>query len=338
MTLPYLLTTVCTSYFLVLLLPPPVTSAVTTAARVSRVCQANGGTCPPTLVSSASSLKMHSGHELPRVGLGVYQTKPGEETYQSCLAALELGYRHIDTAAMYGNERAVGRAVRDSGVPRDEIFITTKFWPGTTVACPLCNNLKPGSGFDLAIEKGVESNTKLGLDYIDLYLIHAPAWGSERVNVWRGFQELQKRGLVRSIGVSNYGISHLEEIIDSSDQNTIPAVNQIELHPFMLHNDIEEYCRMYGIVIEAYAPIAQATRLENALLVKIAKQHQKSAAQVMLRWGIQRGYVILPKSVRKYRIQENKDLDGFELSKQEMVEISALDEYKGTSWDPTKWD
>ena len=278
------------------------------------------------------TLTLNTGHEIPIIALGVYQSAPGEETYNACLAALELGYRHIDTAAMYGNEEAVGRAVRDSKIPREEIFITTKFWPEQGMQALQT----PGSGYEAAIVEGEASNSKLGLGYIDLYLIHAPAWGKERINVWRGFEELVKRGVVKSIGVSNYGIKHLNEII--SNEYTIPSVNQIELHPFMLHDGIETYCKKKGIVIEAYAPLAQATRLNDSILINIAKKHDKTAAQVMLRWGLQRGFVILPKSVRKVRIKENKSIDDFELTKNEMIEINSLDEYKGTSWDPTIWE
>ena len=322
--------------------------AITAAAaaqttQTTNTCSDGDDKSCTTVIASTSTVTLNTGYTLPRIGLGVYQSEPGEETYQACLAALEAGYRHIDTAAMYGNEQAVGRAVRDSGIPRSEIFVTTKFWPGYGA-------IEPGTGFDLAIAKGEESNTNLGLDYIDLYLIHAPAWGKERINVWRGFKELFKRGIARSIGVSNYGIHHLEEIIhtdiDSAEaanalggeENIIPAVNQIELHPFMLHDDIESYCLSHGIVLQAYAPIAQATRLDHPLFVSLAEQHNCTCAQVMLRWGIQRRFVILPKSVQKHRIVENQNLDGFILSEMEMRQINALDEYKGTSWDPTIWE
>ena len=273
---------------------------------------------------------LNTGYKLPLVGLGVYQSKPGPETYNSVKWALELGYRHIDTAAMYNNEADVGRACRDSGIPREEIFITTKFWPGMHGI----NESKVGSGYSVAVEQGLQSNVKLGLDYIDLYLIHAPAWGKERIQVWRGFEELVARGVVRSIGVSNYGIHHLEEI----EQYTTPAVNQIELHPFMLHDDIAAYARENGIWIEAYAPLVQATRLDDTTLMQVAKAHGKTVAQVLLRWGLDRGYVVLPKSVHKHRIQENKEVEGWTLTEEEVETIALLNEYKGTSWDPTVWE
>ena len=283
-------------------------------------------TCKPQ--SDTQHATLNTGYQLPLIALGVYQSTPGVETYNAVKWALELGYRHIDTAAMYQNEEDVGRAVRDSGIPRSEIFITTKFWPGQNALA------RKGSGYETAIEKGKESNAKLGLDYIDLYLIHAPAWGKERINVWRGLEELVTLGVVKSIGVSNYGVHHLEEI----EEYTTPAVNQIELHPFMLHDDIEAYCREKDIRIEAYAPLVQATRLDNPTLVQVAATHGKTVAQILLRWGIDRGYIVLPKSVHKHRIAENKQLEGWKLDEEEVVLINGLNEYQGTSWDPTVWD
>ena len=289
-------------------------------------CHAKDATsCKP---QSDTHATLNTGLQLPLIALGVYQSTPGVETYNAVKWALELGYRHIDTAAMYQNEEDVGRAVRDSGIPRSEIFITTKFWPGQNALA------RKGSGYETAIEKGKESNAKLGLDYIDLYLIHAPAWGKERINVWRGLEELVTLGVVKSIGVSNYGVHHLEEI----EEYTTPAVNQIELHPFMLHDDIEAYCREKDIRIEAYAPLVQATRLDNPTLVQVAATHGKTVAQILLRWGIDRGYIVLPKSVHKHRIAENKQLEGWKLDEEEVVLINGLNEYQGTSWDPTVWD
>ena len=269
----------------------------------------------------------------------MYQSSPGEETYGAVLEALSQGYRHIDTAHLYRNEIDVGRAVRDSGIPREEIFITTKLWAGF--------NGEPEDGYEHAIASGLASQEKLGT-YIDLYLIHSPAWQNERINAWRGMEELQRRGVAKSIGVSNYGVHHLEELVGDPRTAVVPAVNQIELHVFLRPDDIVEACReRWGIVIEAYSPLAKARRFADVPVRPVVAEQRgegagdgplPSPAQVMLKWAVQKGFVVLPKSVNPKRIAENADLFGWELSSTAMEELDALGEGFSTGWDPTVWD
>lgn len=307
-------------------------SAPRTSAAPSTCNAAAAGACESV---TTATLALNDGRSIPVVGLGVYQSRPGDETYNAVLSALSQGYRHIDTAHLYRNEIDVGRAVRDSGIPRDEIFITTKLWAGF--------NGEPEDGYEHAIASGLASQQKLGT-HIDLYLIHSPAWQNERINAWRGMEELQRRGVAKSIGVSNYGVHHLEELIGDPRTEVVPAVNQIELHPFLRHDDIVEACReRWNIVIEAYSPLAKARRFGDVPVRSVVADRQEktslpSPAQVMLRWGLQHGFVVLPKSVNPKRIAENADLFGWELSSTAMGELDTLGEGFSTGWDPTVWD
>eukprot|EP00948_MAST-09A_sp_MAST-9A-sp1_P002639 g2639.t1 len=286
----------------------------------------NDATCSSVTGNvTTATLPLNDGTFIPRVALGVYQSAPGKTTYNAVLAALKLGYRHIDTAHLYGNEKDVGRAVRDSGIPRAEIYITTKLWPDM--------DGEPKSGYDAAIKAGLASQKRLGT-YIDLYLIHSPVWEKERVNAWCGLQELVKRKVVRSIGVSNYGVHHLKELLADKRTTIVPAVNQIELHPFLRHDDIERFCASNKILIEAYSPLAKAKKFKDVPRVKAGK----TPAQIMLRWGLQRNYIILPKSVNTKRIEENSLLFDWSLSADAMKKLNSLDEYYTTGWDPTVWD
>ncbi|MGI5862893.1 MAG: aldo/keto reductase [Myxococcales bacterium] len=270
------------------------------------------------MLTLQSTLKMNDGREIPRLGLGVYRAAPGKETRQAVLWALEAGYRLVDTARMYGNERDVGEALRASGLPRDEVFITTKLW-------------NADQGYDSAIRACRASLADLGLEQIDLYLIHWPV-ERRRLDSWRALVQLQRDGLCRSIGVSNYTVRHLEELLDSSP--VVPAVNQVEMSPFLSQVELRRFCGRLGIVVEAYSPLTKGRRLGDPTVVDIARAHGKSAAQVLIRWALQRDVVVIPKSVHKSRIEENADVFDFELTDEDLRRLDGLDEGLHTSWDP----
>lgn len=277
-------------------------------------------------VKSATA-KLLNGTVIPLVGLGVYQTGPGQQTFNAVLAALKAGYRHIDTAALYRNEEDVGRALKESGVPRKDVFITTKLWS---------RSFSPEDykdGYAYAMEQVEQSLDRLGT-YIDLYLIHSPHHPQQRMSMWRAMEDLVKQGKVRSIGVSNYGVHHLEEVL--SQGKIPPVVNQVELHPFLARNEIVAFCHKHDIRVEAYSPLAKATRFgKSAVVAKIAQAHKATEAQVYIRWSLQQGFITLPKSSNPDRIVQNAQVFGFELSATEMKLLSELDEQMTTGWDPT---
>jgi methylglyoxal/glyoxal reductase len=270
-------------------------------------------------VTAVSELRLDSrvltsqGLELPRLGLGVFQTPAGEVTRKAVRWALDTGYRLIDTAAMYGNEEDVGEAVRASGVPRDDVVVTTKLW-------------FTDHGFEPAQAAARRSQAKLGLGPIDLYLIHWPRASSpeERLGSWRALEKLRKDGVVRAIGVSNYAIRHLEELREHAE--VAPSVNQVEFHPFVFDPELVQYAERHRIVLEAYSPLTRARKLDDRTVAEVAAAHHKSPAQVLVRWGLQHGIVELPKSVREERIRENADVFDFSLSPAEM---GALDQLRG---------
>ncbi|KAI9335265.1 NADP-dependent oxidoreductase domain-containing protein [Obelidium mucronatum] len=266
---------------------------------------------------------MASSLTLPAVGLGVYRAAP-EECYESVLKALKLGYRHIDTAAFYQNEADVGRAVRDSGIPRSEIWVTTKLWiddiqgPGTTTA---------------AFQKSLRL---LDIGYIDLYLIHAPADGGRRLEAWKEMEAIAKQGLTRHIGVSNYGIKHLEELLAVATIK--PLANQIELHPFLQHRDLVAFCQKNGITVQAYSPLTKARKLNDPVVVEVAQKVNKTPAQVLIKWGLQKGAVSLPKSVQEGRLKENFEVFEWTIPESEIAKLDSLEEGLVTGWDPTIWE
>ena len=285
---------------------------------------------------SCGSLVLNDGRSIPSVGLGVYQSEPGSETYDAVAEALRLGYRHVDTAAFYDNEADVGRAVRDSGVDRDAVWVTSKLWPyqydGRTAT----------AAYEFALSEAENSLELLGIEYIDMYLIHAPPERSSKYDVraamWRAMEEVQRRGWCRSIGVSNYGEHHLMALIDSPETTVVPAVNQIEIHPFLRRDALAAKCAVLGIAVQAYSPLAKARRLTDERLVSLALTRGMSSAQLMLRWALQRGYIVLPKSVTPSRIAENlraATAGEWELSDADMAELGRLDEHLVTGWDPT---
>lgn len=253
---------------------------------------------------------------IPVLGLGVWQASP-RETRAACLAAFEAGYRHVDTASMYGNEKEVGEAVRASGLPRAELFVTTKLW-------------NSDHGYEKALKAFAESHKKLGLDQVDLFLIHYPAPG--RVDSWRALVKLKADGLCRAIGVSNYEPRHIDQILDIEK----PSVNQVELSPFLQQRELAEYSRKHGIVLEAYSPITRGEKLSDPAIRKIAAKHARTPAQVMLRWIVEQGHVVLPKSVRPERMKENAALFDWALDDSDREGIAKLDAGYRTCWDPTE--
>jgi len=271
-----------------------------------------------TIDVRTATLPLRSGGSIPQVGLGVWQTPRGEVTREAVFAALRLGYRHIDTARIYGNEADVGAAVRESGVPRAEIFVTTKLW-------------NDDQGFDEAHHAFDASLSRLGLDYVDLYLIHWPVAG-KRLDSWRALERIKAEGRARHIGVSNFLVPHLEELLTHA--NEPPAVDQIEVHPFMQQRETRAFCKKNDIVVEAYSPLTRGERLDHPVVAAIAKRTKRSPAQVLLRWGVQHGLVVLPKSTWEQRIAENGALFDFSLDAAAMKELDALEEGLATGWDP----
>ena len=262
-------------------------------------------------------ITLNNGVLMPQLGFGVFQV-PDAETTAAVRTALDAGYRSIDTAAVYGNEGQVGAAIAESGVPREQIFVTSKLW----------NN---DHGYDKALQAYDASLKRLKLDYLDLYLLHWPVAGL-RLDSWRALEQLATDQRVRSIGVSNFMAVHLKEL--SKTAKVLPAVNQIELTPFLQRHETVTLCRELGITLEAYSPLTRGQRLDHAVVVELAARVDRSPAQVLLRWGIQSGFVILPKSVQSARIQENAALFDFELDADAMQRLDALEEGLVTGWNP----
>jgi len=265
-----------------------------------------------------SRITLNEGRTIPVLGLGVWQTAAGRETRQAVGYALEIGYRLIDTARMYGNEKDVGAAVRESGIPREEIFVTTKLW-------------NDEHGYEAALRAFEKSRQALGLDYVDLYLIHWPV-PRLRHESWKALLKLRDEGLARSIGVSNYTVRHLQELLSAS--SIPPSVNQVEFHPFLYQRELLEFCRSHGIQLEAYSPLARGRRLNDPVIREIATRYARTPAQVLIRWSLQRGLVVIPKSSRRERIRENAAVFDFELKPQDMGRLDSLDERSHVAWNP----
>lgn len=252
--------------------------------------------------------KLHNGVEMPCIGLGVYQMKDEEEAYAAIKYAIEHGYRSIDTAHIYGNEHIVGRAAKESGIPREKLFITTKVW-------------NTDQGYDATLKAFEQSMEKLGMEYIDLYLIH---WAvkDKYKETWRALERLYDEKVVKAIGVCNFQIHHLKDL--EANSNEKPVINQVELHPRLTQEPLREYCQNHDIAVEAWSPIARGRLLEEPTLMHLSKKHGKTTAQIILRWHLQNGHIIIPKSVHEKRIRENADLFDFELSMADMNEINGL--------------
>ncbi|MFO7568376.1 MAG: aldo/keto reductase [Smithellaceae bacterium] len=277
-----------------------------------------------TLTSTAT---LNNQTTIPRLGLGTFLSEVGKTTQDAVRWALEAGYRHIDTARIYNNEEDVGQGIAESGVPRREIFVTTKVW-------------NDDQGYDATLKACDDSLNRLKMDYVDLYLIHWPVSGL-RNETWRALVKLQETGRVRAIGVSNFMIRHLDELLAQTD--VVPAVNQIEISPFIQRKPLMEYCRRHGIVVESYSTMSRGMRLNDERLIAMGKKYGKTAPQIMLRWALQCEMVIIPKSVHKERIIENADIFDFEISTADMAAIGAMDEscsITPASWEPEtseKW-
>lgn len=261
---------------------------------------------------------LHNGVKMPWFGLGVYKVQEGEEALNSVKAAIKAGYKAIDTAALYENEESVGQAIKESGVAREELFITTKVW-------------NSDQRNDSVLEAFETSLKKLGLEYVDLYLVHWPVKEKYK-QTWKVLEQLYKEGRVRAIGVSNFNIRQLEDLL--SDAEIKPMVNQVELHPLLSQPELREYCKKQEIQIEAWAPLGQGRLLEHEVLTEIAARYNKSTAQVILRWDLQNEIVTIPKSVKEHRIIENADIFDFELSPSDIEKINSLNENKRFGADP----
>ena len=265
------------------------------------------------------TLPLRGGSNIPQLGFGVFQVPP-KETTEVVMRALSAGYRHIDTAAAYRNEAAVGQAIRASGLDRGEVFLTTK-----------CFN--DDHGYEQAKHAFHASLGRLEVDYVDLYLIHWPVPAHDRyVETWKAFIELRDEGLIRAIGVSNFQPAHLKRIIAETGET--PALNQVELHPLLQQQGLRHEHRELGIVTEAWSPLAQGRGLDHPVIVEIAEAHSRTPAQVVIRWHLQLGNVVIPKSVTPERIKQNFDVFGFELSEADMQAIETLDAGTRTGPDP----
>jgi 2,5-diketo-D-gluconate reductase A len=264
------------------------------------------------MTNSVPTITLNDGHDIPQLGFGVFQVEPTETT-RIVSDALEVGYRHIDTAAIYGNEEGVGKALAASGIDRSKLFVTTKLW-----------NDKQGT--QSALDAFDESLEKLGLDYVDLYLIHWPSPANDKyVEAWKTLAQIRESGRARSIGVSNFLVPHLERIISETD--VVPAVNQIEVHPAGQQPEVAAFSRQHGIQIEAWGPLGQGKYplLEEDVITAAAESHGKTPAQVVIRWHLQTGNIVFPKSNRRERMAENFDVFDFELSNTELATITALE-------------
>lgn len=265
-------------------------------------------------------IKLNSGTTIPPVALGLWRIKKEQECVEAVKAALEAGYRHFDTAQIYGNEQFLGRALQEAGVKREDVFITTKIW-------------NENMYWDDVMESFDESLEKLQMPYVDLLLLHFPVTELRRP-AWRQLELLHKNGQAKAIGVSNYMIDHLKELLSECDVE--PAVNQIELHVFLQQPELVEFCQQQGIVVEAYSPLAHGEGMDDPVLQELAKKHNKSTAQIMLRWCIEVGTVPLPKSTHADRISENFAVFDFTLDDDDMTKLKTLDRNYRTCWDPTR--
>ncbi|WP_329375419.1 aldo/keto reductase [Streptomyces sp. NBC_01483] len=271
------------------------------------------------MAPTVPTVTLNNGIQIPQLGFGVFQV-PDAETTAAVTAALAAGYRSIDTAAIYGNETGVGNALADSGLTRDELFVTTKLW-------------NADQGYDATLKAFDASLDKLGLDYIDLYLIHWPTPARDLYREsWKAIEQLVADGRVHTAGVSNFQPAHLRRLLDGA--SLVPAVNQIELHPGLQQAELRAVHAELGIATEAWSPLAQGAVLKEAALTDIAARHSKSPAQVVLRWHLQLGNIVIPKSVTPARIQENIDVFDFALSDEEMTAIAAIDRGQRIGPDP----
>ncbi|WP_054816465.1 aldo/keto reductase [Nocardia arizonensis] len=273
-------------------------------------------------ISAVPPIVLNDGNVIPQLGFGVFQV-PSEEAYPVVKTALEAGYRSIDTAAIYGNEEGTGRAIRESGLPRDAVYVTTKLWNSE-------------QGYDSTLRAFDASMERLGLDYLDLYLIHWPVAVADKfVDTFRAFQALKKDGRVGSIGVSNFTVDNLRRVIGETGE--IPVVNQIELHPRLAQRELRRFHADNAIATEAWSPLGQGTLLDHPAVTGVAEEVGRTPAQVIIRWHLQLGNIVIPKSVTPARIVANFDVFGFELSDAQMAAIDALDDGGRIGPDPDEF-
>ncbi|WP_315370827.1 aldo/keto reductase [Paenibacillus xylanexedens] len=265
---------------------------------------------------------LYNGVKMPWLGFGVFKVKDGDEVVHAVKTAIQAGYRSIDTAKAYNNETGVAQGIRESGVAREDLFITTKVW-------------NSDQGYESTLATFEASMERLELEYLDLYLIHWPVKGKYK-DTWRALEKLHKEGRIRAIGVSNFQIHHLEDLM--IDATIKPAVNQVELHPLLIQSELREYCNKHQIQIEAWSPLGQGHLMDHPLLKDIAAKYSKSPAQVILRWDLQNGIVTIPKSVTPERIHANADLYDFELTSEEIEQINSLNENKRFGSDPDNFN
>ncbi|KAA8785737.1 diketogulonate reductase-like aldo/keto reductase [Paenibacillus sp. 4624] len=265
---------------------------------------------------------LNNGVKMPWLGFGVFKVKDGDEVVSAVKTAIEAGYRSIDTAKVYNNESGVALGIRESGIAREDLFITTKVW-------------NSDQGYESTLAAFEESMKRLELEYLDLYLIHWPVKGKYK-DTWRALEKLYKEGRVRAIGVSNFQTHHLEDLL--MDATVKPAVNQVELHPLLTQKELRDYCSTHEIQIEAWSPLGQGNLMEHPLLQDIAAKYGKSPAQVILRWDLQNGIVTIPKSVTPERIHANTELYDFELTAEEIEQINGLNENKRFGSDPDNFN
>lgn len=273
-----------------------------------------------------STTTLRNGVKMPWLGIGVFKVEEGPELVNALKAAINHGYRSIDTAAIYENEEGVGEGIREglieANISREELFVTSKVWNADL-------------GYELTLKAFEESLKKLGLDYLDLFLIHWPVESKYR-DAWRALETLYKQGKVKAIGVSNFQIHHLEELMKYAEVK--PMINQVEYHPRLTQMDLREFCQKHEIQLEAWSPLMQGELLDNETLQNIATKYQKSIAQIILRWDLQNGVITIPKSTKKHRIVENASIFDFELTKEDMQKISSLNENKRVGPDPDNFD
>lgn len=272
------------------------------------------------------TVTLHNGVHMPGLGLGVFKVEEGQELVHAVQYAIGQGYRSIDTAAIYGNESGVGEGIRqgmkNAGISRDELFITSKVWNADL-------------GYESTLAAYETSLQKLGLDYLDLYLIHWPVAGKYK-EAWRALETLYASGKVKAIGVSNFQVHHLQDLM--KDAKVVPMVNQVEYHPRLTQQEVGDFCREHGIQLEAWSPLMQGQLLDHPLLREIADKHNKEVAQVIIRWDLQNGVVTIPKSTKEQRIVSNADVFDFELSADEMKQITAMNENLRVGPDPDNFD
>lgn len=272
------------------------------------------------------TVTLHNGVKMPGFGLGVFKVEEGPELVNAIKVAIKHGYRSIDTAAIYGNEEGVGQGIREglkeANISRENVFVTSKVWNSDL-------------GYDATIAAYETSLKKLGLDYLDLYLIHWPVEGKYK-EAWRALETLYKEGKVKAIGVSNFQVHHLEDLME--DAEIKPAINQVEYHPRLTQKELQAFCEKHHIQLEAWSPLMQGELLNNEVLTEIANKHNKSVAQVILRWDVQNGIITIPKSTKEHRIVENASIFDFELTKEEIERIDELNQNHRVGPDPDNFD